>query len=303
MHAIAVHGGAGALTPADLTPDNELAYRDGLAKALRAGAAVLAAGGPSLDAVIAAVRELEENPLFNAGRGAVLNAAGVAELDASLMDGRDLRAGAVAGLRHVRSPIELARHVMDRSPHVMLAGPGAEEFALEQGMAPVPNSHFITERRRRELERFLQGIAASGDESLMGTVGAVALDEGGNLAAATSTGGTTGKRWGRVGDSPLIGAGTYAANDSCAVSATGHGEFFIRAAVAHEIASLMRYRGLDVTAAADEVVMRQLVELGGSGGVIAVGRDGRIAMPFNSAGMLRGAMDSRGMFVTGLLRE
>jgi beta-aspartyl-peptidase (threonine type) len=303
MHAIAVHGGAGALTPADLTPDNELAYRDGLAKALRAGAAVLAAGGPSLDAVIAAVRELEENPLFNAGRGAVLNAAGVAELDASLMDGRDLRAGAVAGLRHVRSPIELARHVMDRSPHVMLAGPGAEEFALEQGMAPVPNSHFITERRRRELERFLQGTAASGDESLMGTVGAVALDEGGNLAAATSTGGTTGKRWGRVGDSPLIGAGTYAANDSCAVSATGHGEFFIRAAVAHEIASLMRYRGLDVTAAADEVVMRQLVELGGSGGVIAVGRDGRIAMPFNSAGMLRGAMDSRGMFVTGLLRE
>jgi beta-aspartyl-peptidase (threonine type) len=303
MHAIAVHGGAGALTPADLTPDNELAYRDGLAKALRAGAAVLAAGGPSLDAVIAAVRELEENPLFNAGRGAVLNAAGVAELDASLMDGRDLRAGAVAGLRHVRSPIELARHVMDRSPHVMLAGPGAEEFALEQGMAPVPNSHFITERRRRELERFLQGIAASGDESLMGTVGAVALDEGGNLAAATSTGGTTGKRWGRVGDSPLIGAGTYAANDCCAVSATGHGEFFIRAAVAHEIASLMRYRGLDVTAAADEVVMRQLVELGGSGGVIAVGRDGRIAMPFNSAGMLRGAMDSRGMFVTGLLRD
>jgi beta-aspartyl-peptidase (threonine type) len=303
MHAIAVHGGAGALAPADLTPDNEHAHRDGLAQALRAGGAVLASGGPSLDAVIAAVRVLEDNPLFNAGRGAVLNAAGVAELDASLMDGRDLRAGAVAGLRHVRSPIELARRVMDRSPHVMLAGPGAEEFALEQGMTPVPNSHFITERRRRELEKFLQGIAASGDESLMGTVGAVALDETGNLAAATSTGGTTGKRWGRVGDSPLIGAGTYAANDCCAVSATGHGEFFIRAVVAHEIASLMRYRGLDVTAAADQVVMHQLVELGGSGGVIAVGRDGSIAMPFNSAGMLRGAMDSRGLFVTGLLRE
>ena len=303
MHAIAVHGGAGALSPTDLTPDNERAYRLGLEQALRAGAAVLARGGPSLDAVIAAVQALEENPLFNAGRGAVLNAAGVAELDASLMDGRDLRAGAVAGLRHVRSPIELARRVMDHSPHVMLAGPGAEEFALEQGMAPVPNSHFVTERRRRELEKFLQGIAASGDESLMGTVGAVALDEGGNLAAATSTGGTTGKRYGRVGDSPIIGAGTYAANDCCAVSTTGHGEFFIRAAVAHEIASLMRYRGLDVVQAADEVVMRQLVTLGGSGGVIALGRDGRIAMPFNSAGMLRGAMDSRGLLVTGLLRD
>jgi len=301
MHAIAVHGGAGALSPADLTPDNERAYRHGLEQALRAGFEVLSKGGASLDAVVAAVQVLEDDPLFNAGRGAVLNAGGVAELDASLMDGRDLRAGAVAGLRHVRSPIELARRVMDHSPHVMLAGPGAEEFALEQGMAPVANSHFVTERRRRELERFLQGVAASGDESLMGTVGAVALDADGNLAAATSTGGTTGKRWGRVGDSPLIGAGTYAANDCCAVSATGHGEYFIRAAVAHEIASLMRYRGLGVAEAADEVVMGQLVKLGGSGGVIAVGRDGRIAMPFNSAGMLRGAMDSRGTLMTGLL--
>jgi len=301
MHAIAVHGGAGALSPADLTPDNERAYRHGLEQALRAGFEVLSKGGASLDAVVAAVQVLEDDPLFNAGRGAVLNAGGVAELDASLMDGRDLRAGAVAGLRHVRSPIALARRVMDQSPHVMLAGPGAEEFALEQGMAPVANSHFVTERRRRELERFLQGVAASGDESLMGTVGAVALDADGNLAAATSTGGTTGKRWGRVGDSPLIGAGTYAANDCCAVSATGHGEYFIRAAVAHEIASLMRYRGLGVVEAADEVVMGQLVKLGGSGGVIAVGRDGRIAMPFNSAGMLRGAMDSRGMLMTGLL--
>jgi beta-aspartyl-peptidase (threonine type) len=303
MHAIAVHGGAGALSPADLTPDNERAYRSGLERALRAGFDVLAKDGASLDAVVAAVQVLEDDPLFNAGRGAVLNAGGTAELDASLMDGRDLRAGAVTGLRHVRSPIELARRVMDRSPHVMLAGPGAEEFALEQGMTPVPNSHFVTERRVRELERHLQGAAGSGDESLMGTVGAVALDESGNLAAATSTGGMTGKRWGRVGDSPVIGSGTYAANDCCAVSATGHGEFFIRTVVAHEIASLMRYRGLGVVEAADDVVMRQLVKLGGSGGVIAVGRDGRIAMPFNSAGMLRGAMDSRGLFVTGLLKE
>ena len=303
MFAIAVHGGAGALAAADLTPDSERAYRSGLERALRAGFGVLGKEGPSLEAVVAAVQVLEDDPLFNAGHGAVLSASGTAELDASLMDGRDLRAGAVTGVRHVRSPIELARRVMEHSPHVMLAGPGAEEFALEQGMLPVPNSHFSTERRRRELERYLQGQAASGDESLMGTVGAVACDGRGNLAAATSTGGMTGKRWGRVGDSPIIGAGTYAANDCCAVSATGHGEFFIRAAVAHEIASLMRYRGLSVAAAADEVVMGQLVRMGGSGGVIAVGRDGSIAMPFNSAGMLRGAMDSRGLLVTGLLRD
>jgi beta-aspartyl-peptidase (threonine type) len=303
MHALAIHGGAGTLAPADLTPENERAYRAGLERALRAGFALLDAGGTALDAAVTAVQVLEDEPLFNAGRGAVLAANGLHELDASVMDGRDLRAGAVTGVRHVRSPIELARLVMERSPHVMLAGTGAEEFALEQGLQPVPNSHFATERRRLELERMLQGQAEAGRESLMGTVGAVALDAAGNLAAATSTGGMTGKKWGRVGDSPIIGAGTYAANDCCAVSATGHGEFFIRAAVAHEIASLMRYRGLDVAAAADEVVMRQLVRLGGSGGVIAVGRDGRIAMPFNSEGMLRGAMDSRGLFETGLLRD
>jgi L-asparaginase / beta-aspartyl-peptidase len=293
MHAIAIHGGAGTLAAADLTPDNDRAYRAGLERALRAGFAVLDAGGIALDAATVAVQALEDDPLFNAGRGAVLAANGLHELDASVMDGRDLRAGAVTGVRHVRSPIELARLVMERSEHVMLAGAGAEEFALEQGLQPVPNSHFATERRRRELELLLQGQAEAGRESLMGTVGAVALDAHGNLAAATSTGGMTGKKWGRVGDSPIIGAGTYAANDCCAVSATGHGEFFIRAAVAHEIASLMRHKGLDVVAAADEVVMRQLVRLGGSGGVIAVGRDGSIAMPFNSEGMLRGAMDSQ----------
>jgi beta-aspartyl-peptidase (threonine type) len=303
MHAIAIHGGAGTLAPADLTPENERAYRAGLERALRAGFAVLDSGGSALDAAVSAVRVLEDDPLFNAGRGAVVAANGLHELDASVMDGRELKAGAVTGVRHVRSPIELARLVMERSPHVMLAGTGAEEFALEQGMQPVPNSHFATERRRLELDRMLQGQLEAGRESLMGTVGAVALDAIGNLAAATSTGGMTGKKWGRVGDSPIIGAGTYAANDCCAVSATGHGEFFIRAAVAHEIASLMRYRGLGVVEAADEVVMQQLVRLGGSGGVIAVGRDGSIAMPFNSEGMLRGAMDSRGLCVTGLLRE
>lgn len=303
MHAIAVHGGAGTLARADLTPESEREYRGGLRRALSAGFEVLERGGASLDAVVAAVRVLEDDPLFNAGHGAVVAANGAHELDASLMDGRELRAGAVTGVRHVKSPIELARLVMERSPHVMLAGPGAEEFALEQGMVPVPNSYFATERRRLELERMLRGELDTGRESLMGTVGAVARDANGNLAAATSTGGMTGKRWGRVGDSPIIGAGTYAANDCCAVSATGHGEYFIRAAVAHEIASLMRYQGLSVRQAADEVVMRQLTKLGGAGGVIAIGQDGEVAMPFNSEGMLRGAMNSRGLDVTGLLAD
>jgi beta-aspartyl-peptidase (threonine type) len=303
MHAIAIHGGAGTVSSATLTPESDRIYRAGLESALRAGFAVLDSGGSSLDAVTVAVQALEDDPLFNAGRGAVLSANGLHELDASIMDGRDMSAGAVTGVRHVRSPIVLARLVMERSPHVMLSGTGAEEFALEQGLEPVPNSHFATERRRRELELLLQGQKQPGREALMGTVGAVALDAHGNLAAATSTGGMTGKKWGRIGDSPIIGAGTYAANDCCSVSATGHGEFFIRAAVAHEIASLMRYRGLNVTQAADEVVMHQLVRMGGSGGVIAVGRDGRIAMPFNSEGMLRAAMDSRGLCVTGLLTD
>ncbi len=301
MPAIAVHGGAGDIPPAELTPEREAAYRAGLERALHAGQAILAAGGPSLDAVVAAVQVLEDDPLFNAGRGAVIAANGICELDAALMDGRDLRAGAVTGVRHVRSPIGLARLVMDRSAHVMLAGPGAEEFALEQGLEPVPNRYFVTERRQRELAAALVSEADGYRESLMGTVGAVALDADGSLAAATSTGGTTGKRWGRVGDSPIIGAGTYAANDCCAVSATGHGEFFIRATVAHEIAALVRYAGLDAKAAADRVVHEQLRRMGGSGGVIVVGRDGTIAMPFNSRGMLRGAIDTQGRLSTAIL--
>ena len=298
MHAIAVHGGAGDIPPHELTPEREREYHEGLARALRAGAAILDAGGPSLDAVVAAVQALEDDPLFNAGRGAVIAADGVCELDASLMCGRTLRAGAVTGLRHVRSPIGLARLVMERSPHVMLAGQGAEEFALEQGLEPVPNSHFVTERRQRELA---QAMSQGTTGPPRGTVGAVALDRGGHLAAATSTGGMTAKRWGRVGDSPIIGAGTYAADDCCAVSATGHGEFFIRAVVAHEIASLVRHAGLDVVAAAERVVCSQLVRMGGDGGVIAIGRDGRIAMPYNSRGMLRGSIDREGRLFTAIL--
>jgi beta-aspartyl-peptidase (threonine type) len=302
MPAIAVHGGAGDIPPAELTPAREAEYRRGLEQALRAGQHVLEAGGAAIDAVVAAVQVLEDDPLFNAGRGAVIAANGICELDASLMDGRDLRAGAVTGLRHVRSPIGLARLVMEKSPHVMLAGQGAEEFALEQGLEPVANRHFITERRQRELAAaMLAQPAAPFRESLMGTVGAVALDATGNLAAATSTGGMTAKRWGRVGDSPVIGAGTYAANDCCAVSATGHGEYFIRATVAHEIASLVRYAGKSAREAADIVVHQQLRRLGGAGGVIVVGRDGSIAMPFNSRGMLRGSIDLQGQLHTAIL--
>ena len=301
MLAIAVHGGAGTLPRAELNPTKRRAFQSGLEAALRAGYARLEQRGSSLDAVVAAVRVLEDDPLFNAGRGAVYAANGALELDASLMDGATLRAGAVTGVRHVRSPIELARRVLENSPHVMLAGEGAEEFALEQGMAPVPNSFFATEHRRLELERVLHGEPA-GAESLTGTVGAVALDDRGNVAAATSTGGLTGKRWGRVGDSPIIGAGTYAANDACAVSATGHGEYFIRMAAAHEIAALMRHRGLAVAEAAT-AVLRRVGELGGYGGVIAIARNGAIAMPFNSDGMLRGAMDSSGRLEIGILKD
>ena len=303
MLAIAVHGGAGVIPSADLTPQVDAAFRAGLGAALRVGYAVLSGGGSSLDAVTAAVVALEEDPLFNAGRGAVLCADGGHELDAAIMDGRDLLAGAVAGVRHVRNPVRLARHVMEHTPHVMLAGPGADALAADAGLESVPNDWFTTERRRAELDRYRAGLARVGDEASLGTVGAVALDAHGHLAAATSTGGMTGKRAGRVGDTPIIGAGTYAADDCCAVSATGHGEYFIRAAVAHEIASLMRHRGLGVQQAADAVVHGQLVRLGGSGGVIAVGRDGTIAMPFNSPGMLRGAMDSSGRFETGVLKK
>lgn len=295
MHAIAIHGGAGTLPRAAMTPERDRAYRAGLAAALDAGYAVLDGGGTSLDAVTTAVRILEDDPLFNAGRGAVLTAGGIAELDASIMDGRTLAAGAVAGLRHVRNPIELARAVMEHSSHVMLIGGGAEEFALERGMAPVPNEYFHTETRRLQLQRALPGGGGPVNElSALGTVGAVALDQDGNLAAATSTGGMTAKRYGRVGDSPIIGAGTYADNAGCAVSATGHGEFFIRTVVAHDICARVAYAGATLAEAADAVVMGRLRQMGGEGGIIAVDARGNVVMPFNSEGMFRGARSADG---------
>jgi beta-aspartyl-peptidase (threonine type) len=288
--AIIVHGGAGVINRSDMTPEREAQYRTGLEAARDAGYAVLETGGSSLDAVAAAVRTMEDNPLFNAGIGAVLNRDGEAELDSSIMDGATLRAGAVANLQHVKNPIDLARAVMEKSPHVMIAGAGAEEFALQQGFTLVPNSYFRTEPRLRQLEKAQQEEKTAGH----GTVGAVALDHNGNLAAGTSTGGMTNKLPGRIGDSPIIGAGTYANNASCAVSATGDGEYFIRAVVAYDICALVQYKRMPLEAAAREVIHEKIEGMHATGGVIALDKDGHIVMDFNSPGMFRAARDSGG---------
>ncbi|HEY7752282.1 MAG TPA: isoaspartyl peptidase/L-asparaginase [Steroidobacteraceae bacterium] len=297
MIAIAIHGGAGVISRASMTPENERAYRTDLGRALDAGYDVLEKGGSSLDAIVTAVKILEDSPYFNAGKGAVFSHAGINELDAAIMDGATQKAGAVAGVRHIRNPIELARMVMERTPHVLLAGEGAEEFALEQGMALVPGSYFHTERRWKQLEEAQRAdkvASATQDTDYFGTVGAVARDRDGNLAAATSTGGMTNKRWGRIGDSPIVGAGTYADNATCAVSATGSGEYFIRAVVAHEICARVRLSGVPAAVAARDVVHGRLKEIGGDGGVIVVDRDGALSLEFNTEGMFRAARDSRG---------
>lgn len=301
--ALAIHGGAGKLARGDLTPEQDAAYRESLRVCAAAGRRILAEGGNALDAVEAACCALEDDPLFNAGRGAVFTAEGQNELDASIMDGATLRAGAVAGVTRTRSPITLARAVMERSPHVMLIGAQADAFGKSQGIEQAAPGYFFTERRWRSLEKFLSkrglpvparpACAADGaaalayDEGVKGTIGAVALDQAGNIAAATSTGGTTGKRWGRVGDSPIIGAGTYAANASAAISATGDGEFFIRLGVAREICALVEHKGLALQQAVDTVIQGQLGKLGGTGGVIALNREGHIACGFNTDGMYR----------------
>lgn len=313
---LVIHGGAGTIRREQMTPERDREYRAALTEALQAGYRVLQAGGSSLDAVAAAVKVMEDSPLFNAGRGAVFTADGRNELDAAIMDGRTLNAGAVAGITRVRNPIDLARAVMERSPHVMLIGAGAESFAEQQGLEMVPPEYFRTQARWEQLQRARQQerielsetprqpqAAGDLDDHKFGTVGAVALDRAGNLAAGTSTGGMTNKRWGRVGDVPIIGAGTYASNESCAVSATGHGEYFIRNVVAYDICALVRYRGLPLAAAADAVVMEKLVAQGGSGGVIALDRQGNLAMPFNSEGMYRGYVDAQGRAVVMIYRD
>jgi beta-aspartyl-peptidase (threonine type) len=291
--AIAVHGGAGSIQPGSHSAEEEAEMRADIARALDAGYAVLEAGGSALDAVSAAVVILEDSPHFNAGRGAVFNAEGGHELDASIMDGASRDAGAVAGVTRIRNPVLAARAVMERSPHVMLAGAGAEAFAAGVGLTFVDSSWFHTERRRRQLEQARERETALPPR---GTVGAVALDREGRLAAATSTGGMTNKRWGRIGDAPIIGAGTWA-DDRCAVSATGWGEFYIRTAAAHEICARLRYLGESIAEAAADVVLRQVPALGGDGGVVAIDASGRVAAPFNTAGMSRGYIGPEGRWV------
>jgi beta-aspartyl-peptidase (threonine type) len=296
---LVVHGGAGVWRT-ELTPGRERESRETMTRALHAGHAVLATNGTSLDAVETTIRILEDSPLFNAGKGAVLTSEGTAELDASLMEGGTLRAGAVAGVRRIKNPISAARLVMEKSPHVLMAREGAEAFVKEHGVELVSPRYFVTPFRKQELERIKdaakakkQTAAEPNPQQFIGTVGAVALDSSGNLAAGTSTGGMVNKRFGRIGDSPIIGAGTYAKNATCAVSCTGHGEFFIRSAVAHDVSALMEYKHLPLREAAEEALHR-VGELGGKGGFIAIDRNGNIAMPFNTEGMFRGVIRENG---------
>lgn len=291
---LAIHGGAGGMTRDKLTAAQEAAARHGLEAALAAGSRVLSGGGPAIDAVEAAVRVLEDDPHFNAGRGAALTFDGAIELDAAIMDGTTRRAGAVAGVTRTKNPVTLARKVMERSPHVLLAGSGADQFSVEQGLEQADPAWFATDERRAQLEKMKARTEGWFDVDMKyGTVGAVALDSAGRLAAATSTGGVTGKRWGRIGDSPLIGAGSYADDRACAVSATGAGEFFIRECVAHEIGARVRFLGEDLQAAAD-AVMAETKALGGTGGVIVTGPGGAIAWSFTTRGMYRGQVSAGG---------
>ena len=285
--AIVIHGGAGGMTKENLTPELDKEYRASLVEAISKGKKILAEGGSALDAVEQTIRTMEDNPLFNAGKGAVFTHEGRNELDAAIMDGSNLAAGAVAGVTDIKNPITAARRVMTNSPHVMLAGAGASQFAKEQGLEIVPPSYFYTEKRFNELQEILK-------KEKNGTVGCCALDKNGNLAAGTSTGGMANKRYNRIGDSPIIGAGTYANNNTCAVSGTGHGEYFIRWTVAHDISALMEYKGLTLREASELVVNDKLVKAGGSGGVVCMDKYGNISMPFNSSGMFRGFATSDG---------
>jgi len=322
--AVVMHGGAGVIERKSMTPERDKAYRAGLDEAIRAAAKVLDANGPAVDAVEAALRVLEDNPLFNAGKGAVFTADGHNELDAAMMDGKTLSAGAVAGVMHTKNPISLAKAVMQQSPHVMLIGAGADEFAASIGLTQVDNSYFFTEERWQGLVRQLKkegrpipprpagapppptapiAELETPDAHKWGTTGIVVRDRAGNVATGTTTGGTQAKRFGRVGDSPIIGAGTYASNDSCAVSATGTGEFFIRLTVARTICALVQYKGMSLQAAADEVIQHQLTALKGDGGIIALTPDGQLAWSFNTPGMFRARLVEGGAVQMGIYKD
>jgi beta-aspartyl-peptidase (threonine type) len=291
-YVLVIHGGAGTILKENMTPEKEQQYINKLEEALLVGADVLKSGGSSLDAVTKTIIILENSPLFNAGKGAVFTAEGINEMDASIMDGNTGAAGAVAGVQSIKNPILAARAVMEKSDHVLLTGRGADEFAKNQGLDIVDNSYFFTEKRWKSYKK----VAAKKEQGEKhGTVGAVALDLHGNLAAATSTGGMTYKMKGRVGDSPIIGAGTYADNNTCAVSATGHGEYFIKNVVAYDISALMKYTQVSVKEAANYVILSKLKKLGADGGIIAVDKDGKFTMTFNTAGMYRGVITSDGL--------
>lgn len=289
-YALVIHGGAGTITRSRMTEEKEQAYLQALNAALDIGEDILSKGGTSLDAVEQVVTYMEDSPLFNAGKGSVFTSEGVNEMDASFMDGKTLNAGAVAAVRNIRNPIQVARAVLEKSEHVMLSGRGARRFAEEQGFEVAPDAYFYTQRRWDALQHVKQKEADTviSEDKKHGTVGAVALDRYGNLAAGTSTGGRTNKKYNRVGDSPIIGAGTYADNNTCAVSSTGHGEYFMRLVTAYDIPAMMAYRGMSVAEAADTAIHKRMTGLGGTGGVIALDRNGNVAMPFNTEGMYRG---------------
>ena len=321
--ALVIHGGAGTILKDSLSPELEKQYKDKLNEALNAGYEVLAKGGTSMDAVIASIKVMEDSPLFNAGKGSVFANDGTNSMDASVMDGKTGMAGAVAGVHTIKNPIEAARAVMEKSPHVMLSGDGADKFAKEQGLKIEDPKYFYDEKRWKQFQQIKKqdeikldhnskdtsGYVHPKDaefanpDKKFGTVGCVALDKYGNLAAGTSTGGMTNKKWGRVGDSPIIGAGTYANNKTCAVSCTGHGEYFIRNVVAYDVSALMEYKGMTLEQAANEVVMKKLKELGGEGGLIAIDAKGNIIMPFNTAGMYRAYKKNDGKSDVKIFKE
>ncbi|SHI73584.1 isoaspartyl peptidase/L-asparaginase family protein [Algibacter luteus] len=312
--SIVIHGGAGSIRRDNISEEKEAEYRQKLEEAIRVGYDILKNGGTSLDAVQKTITILEDSPLFNAGKGAVLTFEGINEHDASIMDGQTLNAGASAGTKTVKNPINLARAVMDQSPHVMLSGYGAETFAKVQGLEIVEPNYFITEQKLKSLKRVQDSnknkVASfyndDINDSKFGTVGCAALDKYGNLAAGTSTGGMTNKRWGRIGDSPIIGAGTYANNNTCAVSSTGWGEFFIRGMVAYDISALMEYKGLSLKEAAKEVIQNKLPsigEQGATGGIVAIDKNGNMAMEFNTQGMFRATMNDKDELYIGMFKN
>jgi len=310
-YAIAIHGGAGTILKSTMTPEKEIAYTEALRDAINAGEKILMEGGTSLVAVEYAIRSLEDNPLFNAGKGAVFTNKGENEMDASIMNGKDLMAGSVAGITHIKNPISLAKAVMEQSEHVFVTGKGALEFAEKVGAEKADDDYFFVQMRYDQLQQAKESDGVFLDhtedkfengEKKFGTVGCVALDIHGDIAAGTSTGGMTNKKFGRVGDSSVIGAGTYANNSTCAISCTGHGEFFIRSVVAYDISCLMEYKGLSLKQACDIVVMEKLVKIGGEGGLIAIDKEGNIELPFNSEGMYRAKKSSDSEIFIGIYK-